>query len=106
MGISEEAFAACLTAEIDEVLLEAAEERRSRRTGVSFGEPTSVTEKPLVPLTKADCLAFFRRNGYPDASSPGSLWGTYMWAADLGRAKYFPDVNFDEEGLSILNAYV
>ena len=106
LGISEEDFEAKLVSEIDEALLEFEEERRrSSEVEPPLLPPPLDPHVPLVPLTKEDCLAYFRRNGYPNASSPGSLWGMYHWAANLGRAKFFPDVAFDEEGLSILNAY-
>lgn len=101
--------AICSTSRHDEVLLESAEERRRDREGEAsepVGVPPLAPEELLVPMTKESCLAFFQRHGYPDATSPGSLWGTYLWAADLGRAKFFPDVEFNEEGLNILNAYI
>lgn len=91
------------------MLLESAEERRRDREGEAsepVGVPPLAPEELLVPMTKESCLAFFQRHGYPDATSPSSLWGTYLWAADLGRAKFFPDVEFNEEGLNILNAYI
>ena len=107
LGLSKEAFDALLTAEIDEVLVSSEEERR-RAKARDFEGPigeSSTPAAPLIPLTKEDCLAFFRKNGYPDANSPGSLWGMYWWAADLGRSKFNFDFDFDKDDISILDAY-
>lgn len=107
LGISKEKFDALLTEEIDEVLVTSAEERRRAKEREFEGPAggSSTPDNSLVPLTKEDCLDLFRKNGYPDANSPGSLWGMYWWAADLGRAKFNFDFDFDKDDFSILDAY-
>lgn len=102
LGLSEEAFEALLTAEIDEVLVASAAARHGSKEPP--GEHASPAET-LVPLTKADGLAYFRKHGYPSRDSPGSLWGMYYWAADLGNAKFNFEFDFDKDDLSILDAY-
>ena len=102
LGISKETFDALLTAEIDEVLVGETELRN--RSEVPEGEPSSAPEERLAPLTQEDCLALFRKNGYPDANSPGSLWGVYWWAANLGRAKFYCDFDVDNGDFSFLDA--
>lgn len=92
-----------LTCEIDEVLMEATEDRR--RSKEPEGSPSPAQKEPLVPLTKEDCLAYFWKHGYPDANSPGSLWGMYWWAANLGRAKFLCDFDVDNGDYSFLDAY-
>ena len=102
LGLSEEAFDALIAAEVDEFLAESAAARQSDQ------EPTgapSTSAVPLVPLTKADGLAYFRKHGYPNKDSPGSLWGMYFWAADLGHSRCNFDFDFDKDDLSIFDAY-
>lgn len=103
MGLSEEAFESLLISEIDNVLVKSAENQHSSKESV--GEPTSTPVAPPVPLTKEDGLAFFRKHGYPSTDSPGSLWGMFRWAADLGHAKFNFDFDFNKDDLSILDAY-
>ena len=102
LGISEETFNSRITEEIESILLPAAQNRRSTRA--LLNEATPVPEAPPTPppLSKEDCLAFFRAHGYP---TNGSLLGVYWWAADLGRARFNFDFDFDKDDLSILDAY-
>ena len=82
--------------------MEAAEDRR--RSKEHEASP-SMQEEPLVPLTKEGCLAYFRKHGYLDVNSPGSLWGMYHWAANLGRAKFLCDFEVVNDDYSFLDAY-
>ena len=84
LGLSEEAFRALLTEEIDDVLLASVEDRRRARD-LEGDTPSSSESIPVLPvLSQDDCIKLFEKNGYPSSSSPGSLLGMFWWAADLG----------------------
>ena len=103
LGISESEYEALLTSEIDEVLVAAEEDRRRARAPIC--DPPDSSAPPSRFLSKDDCLAYFRTHGYPTADSPGSLWGMYWWAANLGDARFNFEFDFDKDDLNILNAY-
>ena len=69
LGLSEEAFAAHLTEEIDAVLLESDEERRREREGDS---PPSASTPPLMVPSKWDCVKLLSKC---DFSKSGALLG-------------------------------
>ena len=105
LGLTEEAFGALLSAEMDEVFLPSVEARRRADDISADASPSTDSGPVLTPLTKEDCLALFRSNGYPTPSSPGSMFGVYWWAADLFSTRFNFDFDFDRDDLSILNAY-
>ena len=77
LGLTEDAFGALLSAEIDEALLPLAESRR-RACDFDADASSSMDSVPaLTPLTEEDCLALFRSNGYLSPSSPGSMFGVF-----------------------------
>jgi hypothetical protein len=87
LGISESEFEALLTAEIDEVLVAAEEDRRRACNPICDPPASSALPPPTPPLSKDDCLAYFRKHGYPTADSPASMLGMYWWAANLGATR-------------------
>lgn len=105
LGISESEFEARITSEIDEVLFEVEEERRRARAPTPSTLVEEAPSSSLKPLSKEDCLAYFRTHGYPTPDSPGSLWGMYWWAADLGSSRFNFEFDFDKDDINILNAY-
>jgi exonuclease III len=93
LNMSTEALEAQVALEAAEFLRSVKAERRMERL---FSAPPDLQR----PLSKQDCLDIFNATGIPPT---GSLYGVYLWAADLGHAKY----NFvrEEEGYEFLNAY-
>lgn len=102
LGISDAAFEALLAAEIDEVLLPAAEERRRMRSPECEASPVSPSSPPWRVLSKDDCLTLCRGNDYP---TTGVLLGVYEWAANLGIPHYNFEHDIDWNDLSFLDAY-
>lgn len=105
LGLSEDAFDARLTSEIDSMLVASAENRHKAKEPISDPLPAREAPPALPSLSKEDCLSFFRVHGYPSSSSPGLLLGMYWWVADLGRSRFNFDIDFDKDDLSILDAY-
>lgn len=99
LGLTEAEFDTIIFAEIDEVLLASADERRRARETKTSASETSQT---LQILSKDDCLAYFRTHGYPTF---GSLLGVYWWAANMGYSRFDYESDIDWNDLSFLDAY-
>ena len=102
LGLSEEAFDALLKAEIDDILLTSAENRRCLKEAECVSTATLEQIPPLRVLSKDDCLRIFQKQGHPTS---GSLLGVWWWAADLFRTRFNFEFDFAKDDLSILDAY-
>lgn len=98
MGLTEQEFDDKVTEEVNEQLRQLRAERLLDR----LLPPASTSSMTPRILTKEDCLQLFRATGVPTS---GSLVGIYHWAADLGKAYYNLETNFDPESLAFLDAY-
>ena len=93
LGVSAEEFKLRAEEEVDDLLKEI---DNNRRTALLETLPFE------RPLSKDDYLRQFNPSAQPPS---GSNIGNYMWAADLGRCRFNFDFDFATDDISILNAY-
>lgn len=94
LGLSEAEFDARVAQEVDEELRMMRLERQLNRITAN-----SSPEAPRV-LTREDCMIIFRATGAP---THNSLYGVWLWAADLGRTRF--NFEWDNEDYSVFDAY-
>lgn len=97
LGLTEQAFDARVTLELNEFLREQREERRLAHL---FPPASTSSQTPRI-LTKEDCMQLFRVTGVPTS---GSLLGVYRWAANLSEAEFDFEANFDPDSIALLDA--
>ena len=113
LGMSEAAFEECLKEDVEAFFKEIEEDKASSEapnpppppdTSSSSSTQTSLHDATPVEkvLSKDEC---FRRLMGSELNT-GSLLGMYLWAADLGRARYWNfEMKWDKESIELLNAY-
>ena len=111
LGISKGEIESRLTSEIEEVLLQSAEDRRLARVLIEVMPdslapssllPAHPPSPPLIVLSKDDAIKLLSPC---DFSTSGALLGVWCWAADLGRTGFNFNFDWDKDDLSILDAY-
>ena len=107
LGITEAAFEVRLQYDIDSLVKEiedarnAPEELTPPSANENFSPPPDAAPVEKA-LSKDEC---FRRVMGSEFNTC-SLLGMYLWAADLGRARYWNfDMKWDKESIELLNAY-
>jgi hypothetical protein len=104
LGITEEKLRESFNEDIDSLLREIEEVRTSSEatpTPSTFEHAPAAAPVERV-LSKDECFLMLQGREL----NTGSLLGMYLWAADLGRARYWNfEMNWDQESIEKLNAY-